>query len=838
MTENVDAATIRVKVKVDTADVEPEIDGVKGKMRGLGSETGQATGKFKMFSTVLSKMGGPIGKFGSGLKSMKGGFAGATAGAQGLRGAMTSLMASMGPLLIVMIAVAAAMKAIKFLGASVDAAADAQKTRRYFSAVFGESTAFAQKKVEELARAYKLNVTEMMQTTAQFAQLYRSAGMGAEKAAEMSTRLVQLGHDIAATNASISQEDAMAAMKGIAQGNTRALKQLGIAMSDVDVKNYAMQNGILRSGESFTTAKKQQALYQISLEKLGNTQGNYAKNANTLENANNNLNAATGDLKETIGSLLLPVVTAIKNAFAEWVKWQTLIIKFIIDFYKALWNLLRPALDVIRKGLDAIIGAFRWLIDTIKGFLGIRQEVAKTSDDVQTAAGDMGDSIEEFGNVVEDAMGLAGFDKLTTLGSMDLGDQWDEFADSVFYAGEAMGDLTVQTNMFETAVNVVRRALKLDEAWNALKGFGTSTWNAIKGAGEAAWNFIAEIGGKAWEGLQQVANFYFGLAGKVWEAIKNIGGAVWNFIAEIGGKAWEAIGSIAGSIWDGIMSAFNIAGGAWDIFKDLAGSAWSQIGNIAGTVWNSITNIAGSAWDGIKSIFTSVWDNIVGVISGASPWEAMKNIAGTVFNAIKGFAGSIWDGFSDIMGSVFGEAWDKVVGFLAEIGTRIKDTILGVFGGIIDAAVSLLTGFFDGIIGGLRGITEKLGDFFGGVWGGIMDFFGGVWGGITDFAGDVWGGIKGFIGLAEGGAAMPGKPGLVMVGDNQLEPEIVAPQSMVAEAVADALRNVGAGEGVNPAAGEIVWNVTLELDGAVLARKQARFNAREMLRQGGGSIIS
>lgn len=222
--------------------------------------------------------------------------------------------------------------------------------------------------------------------------------------------------------------------------------------------------------------------------------------------------------------------------------------------------------------------------------------------------------------------------------------------------------------------------------------------------------------------------------------------------------------------WDNVVAGFNN-------LKDFGGQAWNTIKDTAGNAWNWISTKAGP-WLGEK-------------------WDGIKSAAGTAWNTVKAIGGGIWDGIKTTATT----AWKTVT-----------ETIPGMFSSALNKVKGFFGGLFDNVKKGFSNLSDSINKIP-------------IIGDIAKGAGKVVSGIKGFFGLAGGGAVMPGKPGLVTVGDNLKEPEIVAPQSYITEAVADALRMVGGSGGGTQ-------TIILQLDGATVAKQIVRPLTSEQRRLG------
>ena len=114
-------------------------------------------------------------------------------------------------------------------------------------------------------------------------------------------------------------------------------------------------------------------------------------------------------------------------------------------------------------------------------------------------------------------------------------------------------------------------------------------------------------------------------------------------------------------------------------------------------------------------------------------------------------------------------------------------------------------------------------------------FWASAWDGLVNFGSDVVDQLKDIgrsgVGLprfADGGVFEPNSPQAVIVGDNTREREVIAPETMIENAVTRALNRQGSSFGNTP----LTIPITLTLDGRVLASVMYKYNQQEATRRG------
>jgi TP901 family phage tail tape measure protein len=234
----------------------------------------------------------------------------------------------------------------------------------------------------------------------------------------------------------------------------------------------------------------------------------------------------------------------------------------------------------------------------------------------------------------------------------------------------------------------------------------------------------------------------------------------------------------------------------------------------ADIVWKNLTAIIGAAIDIIRGIidtvtslirgdWSGVWNGIKTILSGV--WDAMKGIVNVAIGAIKLL---ITIGLSTIKTAWFA-VWGAVASFIDDKWEAIKSTVKGGINSLVGFVTSLpgritsgVAGAFDGIYNQFKGVINRVIDAWNGLR--LPGFTIGGWdppGPGPSFPSIRIPGVgtPTIPRLASGGLAF--EPMLAVVGDNRnarLDPEVIAPSSMIAKIVRDELAassgNRGGGE--------------------------------------------
>ena len=205
--------------------------------------------------------------------------------------------------------VGGAALATKFLGGAVSAASDLAENQSKVGVVFGKSAGQILDASKTSATAMGLSKSAYLDATGTLGNLLVSLDIAPKKAAGMSQQMVQLAGDLASFN-NVSPEEALAALQSGLTGETEPLKKFGVNMNDATLKAEALKLGLIKNTkEALTPQSKALAAQKLIMDQTKTAQGDFARTSGGLANQQRVLSAQFDDVKSTIGSALLPVMT-------------------------------------------------------------------------------------------------------------------------------------------------------------------------------------------------------------------------------------------------------------------------------------------------------------------------------------------------------------------------------------------------------------------------------------------------------------------------------------------------------------------------------------------------
>lgn len=234
---------------------------------------------------------------------------------------------------------------------SLSMAGDLEQNLGGSEAVFGEYAKEMQNTAKTAYSSMGLSQSDYLATANKMGSLFQGAGFEQKEAMEMSSAAMQRAADVASIMG-LDMDMAMESIAGAAKGNFTMMDNLGVAINDTTLKNYAHEKGL---GELKTTQDKVNAAMQLFLEKTKNYDGNYAKENETFAGSLQTLKASFSNFMSGSGSID-DVLTSLKNFGKVVGKSLPSIIKNLIGGLKAAFKEFAPMIaPALKKGIASLI---------------------------------------------------------------------------------------------------------------------------------------------------------------------------------------------------------------------------------------------------------------------------------------------------------------------------------------------------------------------------------------------------------------------------------------------------------------------------------------------------
>lgn len=185
---------------------------------------------------------------------------------------------------------------------------DLQEVQNVVDVTFTTMDDNVNKFAKDAKKAAGLSETMAKQYVGTFGAMADSFGFTEAEAYEMSTALTQLTGDVASFY-NLSQDEAMNKLKGVFTGETEALKELGVVMTQAALDNYALANGYEKTTSAMTEQEKVALRYQFVMDQLSASSGDFVRTQDSWANQSKVLSLQWESLMTTIGSGLISTLS-------------------------------------------------------------------------------------------------------------------------------------------------------------------------------------------------------------------------------------------------------------------------------------------------------------------------------------------------------------------------------------------------------------------------------------------------------------------------------------------------------------------------------------------------
>ena len=206
--------------------------------------------------------------------------------------------------------------------AAVKLASDFEETQSKFNTVFRDIREQANLTAKNLADDFGLSSRASMQLLSDTGDLLTGFGFTQQEALLLSNQVNELAVDLASfTNFAGGAEGASLALTKALLGERESIKQLGIAITEADLKRFAQDQGLVF--KELDRVAKANLTYQLALQQSQNAVGDFSR---TSEQFANQLRILKGELEDVaieLGVELLPIAKSLVSGLRDLTKFTS-----------------------------------------------------------------------------------------------------------------------------------------------------------------------------------------------------------------------------------------------------------------------------------------------------------------------------------------------------------------------------------------------------------------------------------------------------------------------------------------------------------------------------------
>ena len=310
-----------VEIELETARIKSQLDDLTRKFQSMGDNIGKQTNQVDKITGGFKKLGGAL------------------------------------------VAIAAGAQVVSFLKESVAAASSFEAEFEGVNQTFGDSAKIVQDYAKNAAYSAGLSETAALQAAKGFGAFAGAAGLAGKDAANFATQMVQAAGDLGSFY-DLPTGDAMAAIQSGLRGQFEPLRRFNILIDDATLRQRALQMGMIETTKTaLTPQQKAIAANAEIMAQMGAASGDFVKYADTYGNAIKTVGALFDDLKQRLGSALLPALAKLAMA--------------LMPLIEQIGPLATQVLAALAPAIDALVPAITGLIPALQPVFSLLTSVAK-----------------------------------------------------------------------------------------------------------------------------------------------------------------------------------------------------------------------------------------------------------------------------------------------------------------------------------------------------------------------------------------------------------------------------------------------------------------------------
>ena len=590
----------------------------------------------------------------------------------GFNSGIKSMMGSLGGITKLLGIALSTASLIKFGKEAIGLASDLAEVDNVVNKAFGnmrsEMDALADSAIKNLGMSRLM----AYQTGSTFMSMGKSMIENSEDAKNMALSLTKLTANMSSFF-NVSHDLASIALKSIYTGETETLKQYGVVMTEVNLKQFAMEQGITKAYSAMSQSEKVMLRYQYVMNQLSYIGDDFIDTQDSWANQTRILSEQWKEFLTIIGNGLITVLTPV-------VKGLNMIVSALISVANTISSILSNIFGIQMQQMSATAAA--------------AEDVAGGYADAADSMGDYTDATKKAAKAAKGA--LAPFDDLNVL-------QKDTSSGSSSGSGGSSGggsgmqiqpvDPSAQTSAIDQIQNKYQKFFdyinKLKD--NFLKGF-QSSWDELDVSSQ--FENIRKSAESIKNSLADIFTDQFVLA------------SVDNFVQTVA----TSLGSMAASVTSiGATIAENFVGGM-AIF--LENNSWDIKGYIQ-KMFDVSADIAALAADGLEA-FANVF-SVFGDENGQQITANLIQIFSDAFMMVTENAAKFGKDIIDCIVTPFVEnqdalkdALDGLLGVIADLTTTISDGVQHVTDKITELYDEHIHPFAENVKNGMSELLDIL----------------------------------------------------------------------------------------------------------------------------------
>jgi hypothetical protein len=211
---------------------------------------------------------------------------------------------------------------------------------------------------EEAARTLGMSERAALENAGSIGAMLIPMGIAPTSAANMSRAMVQLAADMGSFN-NVDPSEMLDKIRSGLAGQSDALLKYGVDLRASTVEQYALDQGLIKQGETLNSTGRLWAAYELLLKQTKIQQKDFGRTADGAANAQRTFTAMIEEAEAALGAALLPVLETLLPKLTEWaesVRDNKELHQDLVGFIEDTVDVLETSVDVIDDVTEAVGG--------------------------------------------------------------------------------------------------------------------------------------------------------------------------------------------------------------------------------------------------------------------------------------------------------------------------------------------------------------------------------------------------------------------------------------------------------------------------------------------------
>jgi hypothetical protein len=258
-------------------------------------------------------------------------------------------------------------------GAAIKFASDFEESLNKVDVAFKGSSGQVKAFAKTALNSFGIAEGSALDMAALFGDMSTSMGISQGEAAKLSTSLVGLAGDLASFK-NMNIEEVTTALNGVFTGETESLKRLGVVMTEANLQQFALSQGMKGNIKDFTQAQKVMLRYEYVMSMTSNAHGDFIRTGGGAANQMRVFQEGLKELGVLFGQEMLPLFTDMVKSLNDLIKRfkelspETKKTILIVAGITAAMGPLLMVIGSMASGLSAVISGLRMAIPVLTKF--------------------------------------------------------------------------------------------------------------------------------------------------------------------------------------------------------------------------------------------------------------------------------------------------------------------------------------------------------------------------------------------------------------------------------------------------------------------------------------